>query len=80
MKDQYASCSINERANTYTIAEENIYDFDLCTIIEKYGDYSELLELILSCKLQEDRRKTEEAKLKQKEIDYFLSNQGEQSS
>lgn len=51
-------------------------EFDVHTIIEKYGKQPDLLELILSCKAQEDKRKTEEAKLKQRELDYLISNEG----
>ncbi|RCH85181.1 hypothetical protein CU097_006978 [Rhizopus azygosporus] len=43
--------------------------------IQVYGSQPELLSLILSSKVEEDRRKAEEAKLRQKEIDYMLHQQ-----
>ncbi|KAI9027511.1 hypothetical protein CLU79DRAFT_717037 [Phycomyces nitens] len=41
-------------------------------VVQKYGTRPELLELILSTKVEEDRRRAEEAKLRRKEIDYLL--------
>lgn len=43
--------------------------------IQVYGSQPALLGLILSSKVEEDRRKAEEAKLRQKEIDYALQRQ-----
>ncbi|KAI9473541.1 MAG: hypothetical protein EXX96DRAFT_652342 [Benjaminiella poitrasii] len=54
------------------IKDQNFQVFDLNDVIKKYGDQPELLQLILSSKLEEDRRKAEEAKLRQKELDYYL--------
>ncbi|OAD78677.1 DNA-binding WRKY transcription factor [Phycomyces blakesleeanus NRRL 1555(-)] len=41
-------------------------------VVQQYGSRPELLELILSTKVEEDRRRAEEAKLRRKEIDYLL--------
>lgn len=41
-------------------------------VVQVYGKQPELLELILSSKVEEDRRRAEEAKLRRKEIDYML--------
>lgn len=41
-------------------------------VVQTYGAQPELLELILSSKVEEDRRRAEEAKLRRKEIDYML--------
>lgn len=46
--------------------------FNLDRLMQQYGEQPELLELILSSKVEEDRRRAEEAKLKRKEIDYLL--------
>ncbi|KAI9255542.1 hypothetical protein BY458DRAFT_519929 [Sporodiniella umbellata] len=43
--------------------------------IQVYGSQPALLGLILSSKVEEDRRKAEEAKLRRKEIDYALERQ-----
>lgn len=70
--------SRNSRLSSQAIDDpsEDLQAFDVHSIIEKYNNHPELLELILSCKVQEDKRKTEEAKLRQREIDYLLSNEG----
>lgn len=41
-------------------------------VVQIYGRQPELLELILSSKVEEDKRRAEEAKLRRKEIDYML--------
>ncbi|KAI9323736.1 hypothetical protein BX666DRAFT_1889902 [Dichotomocladium elegans] len=46
--------------------------FNLEKVVHQYSEQPELLGLILSSKVEEDRRRAEEAKLKQKEIDYLL--------
>ncbi|KAI9252986.1 hypothetical protein BDA99DRAFT_540975 [Phascolomyces articulosus] len=46
--------------------------FNLEKVVHQYGEQRDLLELILSSKVEEDRRRAEEAKLRQKEIDYLL--------
>ncbi|CAO3652396.1 unnamed protein product [Cunninghamella blakesleeana] len=49
--------------------------FNLERILQQYASQPDLLELILSSKVEEDRRRAEEAKLKNKEIDYLLQQQ-----
>ncbi|KAF1806046.1 hypothetical protein FB192DRAFT_1419173 [Mucor lusitanicus] len=46
--------------------------FDLHDVIQRYGDQPEVLGLILSSKVEEDRRKAEEARLRQKELEYLI--------
>ncbi|KAI8369809.1 hypothetical protein EDC96DRAFT_503461 [Choanephora cucurbitarum] len=48
---------------------------DLQSVITKYHTNPELLKLILASKVEEDKRRTEEAKLKAKELDLYLKNQ-----
>ncbi|KAI9314956.1 hypothetical protein BX666DRAFT_2138980 [Dichotomocladium elegans] len=50
------------------------------TILHHYSQKPELLELILLSKVQEDRRRAEEAKLRSKEIDYILQKEQTQPS
>ncbi|KAG0769757.1 hypothetical protein G6F57_001478 [Rhizopus arrhizus] len=56
------------------------YPLSIQKAIQIYGSQPELLGLILSSKVEEDRRKTEEAKLRQKEIDYLLQKEKKQSN
>lgn len=51
---------------------------DLENIIYNYQTEPELLKLILSSKLEEDKRRAEEAKLKAKQLDLLLLQQQEQ--
>lgn len=44
-------------------------------VISKYQTNPELLKLILASKVEEDRRRAEEAKLKSKELDLYLNQQ-----
>ncbi|KAF7720522.1 hypothetical protein EC973_007838 [Apophysomyces ossiformis] len=53
--------------------DEEVSTFlNLDKVVQQYGTRPELLELILSSKVEEDRRRAEEAKLRRKEIDYLL--------
>ncbi|KAI8381563.1 uncharacterized protein BYT42DRAFT_613336 [Radiomyces spectabilis] len=54
--------------------QENTTLFNLEKVVQRYGGQPQLLELILSSKVEEDRRRAEEAKLKRKEIDYLLQH------
>lgn len=56
------------------------YPLSIEKAIQMYGSQPELLGLILSSKVEEDRRKTEEAKLRQKEIDYLLQQKEKKQS
>jgi hypothetical protein len=58
------------------VNQKSVETFDLHEIIQRYGNHPDLLELVLSSKLEEDRRKTEEAKLKQKELEYLILKKG----
>ncbi|KAL0084559.1 hypothetical protein F4703DRAFT_1737348 [Phycomyces blakesleeanus] len=46
--------------------------YDLQEVVSKYQSQPELLKLILNGKLEEDKRRTEEAKLRAKELDLYL--------
>ncbi|KAI7894392.1 uncharacterized protein EV154DRAFT_560345 [Mucor mucedo] len=50
---------------------------DLQSVVSKYHANPELLKLILASKVEEDKRRTEEAKLKAKEIDLYFQQQQE---
>ncbi|KAI9249973.1 hypothetical protein EDC94DRAFT_623612 [Helicostylum pulchrum] len=50
-------------------------DSDLQSVVSKYHANPELLKLILTSKVEEDKRRTEEAKLKAKELDLYFQNQ-----
>lgn len=49
-------------------------------ILTKYTEKPDLLELILLSKVEEDRRRTEEIKLRSRQLDYMLQNQHPSSS
>lgn len=57
-----------------TSAEPSAF-LNLEKVVQTYGSQPELLELILSSKVEEDRRRAEEAKLRRKEIEYMLHQQ-----
>lgn len=48
---------------------------DLQSVVSKYHANPDLLKLILASKVEEDKRRTEEAKLKAKELDLYLKQQ-----
>ncbi|ORZ19423.1 hypothetical protein BCR42DRAFT_489363 [Absidia repens] len=52
--------------------------YDLQQVLLHYRSQPDLLQLILESKLQEDRRRTEEARLKAKELDLMLLQQHHQ--
>lgn len=52
--------------------------YDLQQVLLQYRSQPDLLQLILESKLQEDRRRTEEARLKAKELDLMLLQQQHQ--
>lgn len=58
---------------------ESTSSLNLEKVVQNYGNQPELLELILSSKVEEDRRRAEEAKLRRKEIDYLLQKQSTES-
>ncbi|KAI8394086.1 uncharacterized protein BYT42DRAFT_488449, partial [Radiomyces spectabilis] len=53
-------------------AEAERPSYNLEALVEQYGSSPDLLQLILSSKVEEDKRRAEEAKLRSKEIDYML--------
>ncbi|KAI9303927.1 hypothetical protein BJ944DRAFT_289013 [Cunninghamella echinulata] len=48
--------------------------YELQEVIQQFKSHPELLKLILTSKVEEDKRRTEEAKLKSKELDYYLKH------
>lgn len=58
--------------NATTSNDDTSTFLNLERVVRQYSEQPELLGLILSSKVEEDRRRTEEARLKQKEIDYLL--------
>lgn len=69
---------ISSDNNSISNLDENqqTTSFNISEIIKKYGENSEILQLILTSKLEEDRRRVEEAKLEQKKIEYCYSEKG----
>jgi hypothetical protein len=61
-------------------ANNNPASYDLQEIIVQYQQQPELLKLILSSKVEEDKRRAEEAKLRAKEIDLLLQQQSTSSN
>ncbi|KAI9318622.1 hypothetical protein BX666DRAFT_2018633 [Dichotomocladium elegans] len=53
----------------------NSLSSDLSDILAYYRSHPDLLRLILMSKVEEDKRRTEEAKLRQKELDLLLQQQ-----
>ena len=51
---------------------------DLQSVVSKYQANPELLKLILASKVEEDKRRTEEAKLRAKELDLYFQQQQQQ--
>ncbi|KAI8991072.1 hypothetical protein BDF20DRAFT_903932 [Mycotypha africana] len=58
--------------------QQNLISGDLQDIIYSYQAHPELLKLILLSKLEEDKRRAEEAKLRAKELDLILLQQQDQ--
>ncbi|KAI9286450.1 hypothetical protein BC943DRAFT_291284 [Umbelopsis sp. AD052] len=61
--------------NAHSNNNNNPASYDLQEIISQYQQHPELLKLILSSKVEEDKRRAEEAKLRGKEIDLLLQQQ-----
>ncbi|KAI9305402.1 hypothetical protein BJ944DRAFT_239688 [Cunninghamella echinulata] len=68
----------NSNNNSNTNNSSNTSSYDLQDIILCYQSQPELLKLILSSKLEEDKRRAEEAKLKAKELDLLILQQKQQ--
>lgn len=54
--------------------------YDLQQVIQQYQSQPELLKLILTSKVEEDKRRAEEAKLRAKELDLYLKNSNQAPS
>lgn len=48
--------------------------YELHQVIQQYQAQPELLKLILTSKVEEDKRRAEEAKLRAKELDYYMKH------
>ncbi|KAI9279267.1 hypothetical protein BY458DRAFT_502508 [Sporodiniella umbellata] len=64
---------MNNHEYAMTETPLNAY-YDLQQVIQIYRSQPELLKLILTSKVEEDKRRTEEAKLKAKELDLLLKH------
>lgn len=76
-----SSPAMNNNNNNNTAlksGEQNLVSGDLQDIIYSYQSQPELLRLILLSKLEEDKRRAEEAKLRAKELDLLLIQQQQQ--
>jgi hypothetical protein len=62
-----------------TNATATVAGFDLQDVINQFRTQPELLQLILNSKVEEDRRRAEEAKLRGKEIDFYLQRKQQES-
>ncbi|KAI7907566.1 uncharacterized protein BX663DRAFT_491334 [Cokeromyces recurvatus] len=60
--------------------QQNMNLTDLQTVVSTYHENPELLKLILTSKVEEDKRRAEEAKLKVKELDIFFKKHQEEWS
>ncbi|RCI01883.1 hypothetical protein CU098_011673 [Rhizopus stolonifer] len=54
--------------------------YDLQEVIQQYQSQPELLKLILTSKVEEDKRRAEEAKLRAKELDLYLQHNNQPPS
>jgi hypothetical protein len=54
--------------------------YDLQEVIQQYQTQPELLKLILTSKVEEDKRRAEEAKLRAKELDLYLKSSHKRNS
>ncbi|KAI8342566.1 hypothetical protein BC941DRAFT_413141 [Chlamydoabsidia padenii] len=48
--------------------------YELHQVIQQYQAHPDLLKLILTSKVEEDKRRAEEAKLRAKELDYYIKH------
>ncbi|KAG1050816.1 hypothetical protein G6F46_004158 [Rhizopus delemar] len=62
--------------NVYSMTSDLVTPlYDLQEVIQHYRSQPELLKLILTSKVEEDKRRAEEAKLRAKELDLLLQQQ-----
>lgn len=75
LRYQPATSIARTSSNNPPTTNSNPASYDLQEIISQYQQHPELLKLILSSKVEEDKRRAEEAKLRAKEIDLLLQQQ-----
>ncbi|KAI7900425.1 uncharacterized protein BX663DRAFT_517510 [Cokeromyces recurvatus] len=62
----------NKQKNIKENSTSLISVYDLQDVIQQYQSQPELLKLILTSKVEEDKRRAEEARLRAKELDFYL--------
>lgn len=72
---QYTTSTSSKLRSKSAVKPTNSSQIDLQSVISQYQGNPELLRLILSSKVEEDKRRTEEAKLKTKELDLYIKTQ-----
>ncbi|KAH8555277.1 hypothetical protein BGW37DRAFT_476524 [Umbelopsis sp. PMI_123] len=78
-----ATAAIPQSAYTLSTSPNStatVAGFDLQDVIHQFRTQPELLHLILNSKVEEDRRRAEEAKLRGKEIDFYLQRKQQEST
>lgn len=70
--DSYFSSFNNKMPSIHESTNTPLYD--LQEVIQQYQSQPELLKLILTSKVEEDKRRAEEAKLRAKELDMYLQH------
>lgn len=70
--DSYFSSFNNKMSSIHESTNTPLYD--LQEVIQQYQSQPELLKLILTSKVEEDKRRAEEAKLRAKELDLYLQH------
>ncbi|CAO3681304.1 unnamed protein product [Umbelopsis ramanniana] len=78
-----ATAAIPQSAYSFSMptnATATVAGFDLQDVIHQFRTQPELLQLILNSKVEEDRRRAEEAKLRGKEIDFYLQRKQQEST
>jgi hypothetical protein len=65
---------MSKNPSSQKLNDTNSTTYDLQDIIQQYQSTPELLKLILTSKVEEDKRKAEEAKLRAKELDLYLQH------
>ncbi|KAI8335134.1 hypothetical protein BC941DRAFT_431321 [Chlamydoabsidia padenii] len=64
----------NNKSEDHSPDSSNATLYELHQVIQQYQAQPELLKLILVSKVEEDKRRAEEAKLRAKELDYYLQH------
>ncbi|KAI7883020.1 hypothetical protein K492DRAFT_175774 [Lichtheimia hyalospora FSU 10163] len=67
--------SPSSASSTHQQQHQQPEKLDLHDLVEQYKSHPDLLKLILTSKVEEDKRRAEEAKLKAKELDVYLHHQ-----